>query len=286
MVRTARNLLVVVKRRLGLNTTRGAHLAKHTLQFSLISVASVSRPFQIGLRETSECEMSPVETRWTRQEIPRQVSAGAEHSVALVDLLRPNHRRDIVAYAWGNPANGRLGSQREEAHASPMEVEDLTKTLRKIKGKISSLSAGGTHTLAVLRSGEVAAWGGGEYGQLGDGQMWDRPESVMAMGLQGVRSVSAGARHSVALAVDLVGTHVWGWGFNRWGELGCGDTSVRLQPQRVGGLKGCTVDKVQSLDTREGGAVTKPLLLTELHLHIMEDSRSELILFTRLVANE
>lgn len=162
----------------------------------------------------------------------------------MVELLRPNHRRDMVAFAWGNPGNGRLGSQREQTHASPMEVEDLTEALRKLKRKPISLSAGGTHNLAVLSSGEVAAWGGGGYGQLGDGQIWDRPESVMSTGLQGVRSASAGARHSVALAVHLAGTQVWGWGFNRWGELGGGDESVRLQPQRIGGLDGCTVQQV------------------------------------------
>lgn len=125
-----------------------------------------------------------------------------------------------------------------------MEVEGLTEVVRKLKDKLVSLSGGGTHTLAVLSSGQVAAWGGGDYGQLGDGHMWDRPESVIASGLQGVRSTSAGARHSLALAVDLEGTHLWGWGFNRWGELGGGDESIRLQPQRVGGLHGCIVREV------------------------------------------
>lgn len=189
-----------------------------------------------------------MEIRLTQQETPLQVSAGAEHSVALVDIRRPNNRREVVAFAWGNPANGRLGSQRDQLHASPMEVENLTEALRRLKRKIVSLSAGGTHTLAVLRSGEVAAWGGGGYGQLGDGQMWDRPEMVMTTGLQGVRSVSAGTRHSLALAVDPAGTRLWSWGFNRWGELGCGDCSVRLQPQRIGGLNGCTVQRVEAGD--------------------------------------
>ncbi|CAM9612461.1 unnamed protein product, partial [Hapterophycus canaliculatus] len=164
---------------------------------------------QLGTGETSPGEPSPIAIRWAKRETPLQVSAGAEHSVAKVDLLRPNHRRDVVAYAWGKPDHGRLGSERQHTHASPMEVEDLTEALRKLKRTIVGLSAGGAHTLAVLGSGEVAAWGGGGYGQLGDGHMWDRPESVMATGLQGVRSVSAGARHSTALAVDLAGTQVW-----------------------------------------------------------------------------
>ena len=162
----------------------------------------------------------------------------------MVEVLRPNRRRDIVVFAWGNPGNGRLGSHGQQTHARPAEIEDLTEALRKLKRKPVSLSAGGTHTLAVLSSGEVAAWGGGCYGQLGDGHMWDRPASVMASGLQGVRSASAGARHSMALSVDGSDTQVWGWGFNRWGELGGGDESVRLQPNRVGGLVGCTVQKV------------------------------------------
>ena len=63
----------------------------------------------------------------------------------------------------------------------------------------------------------------------------------MVSGLHGVQSASAGGRHSIALVVYLAGTQVWGWGFNRWGEVGVGDDCVRLQPERVGGLDGCTV---------------------------------------------
>lgn len=189
--------------------------------------------------------MNPVEIRWTRRgATPVQVSAGGEHCVALVSLSRSKHRRDAVAYAWGNPANGRLGPDRDQNHATPMEVEDVSEALRKSRRKIRSLAAGGSHTLAVLDSGEVAAWGEGGYGQLGDGHMWDRAEPVMVTGLQGVQGASAGCRHSMALVVDAEGTHVWGWGFNRWGELGCGDCNVRLQPQRVRGFDGCTVERV------------------------------------------
>lgn len=164
--------------------------------------------------------------------------------MALVDLQRLNRRREVVAFAWGNPGNGRLGTRREQTHATPMEVVDLTEALRKSKHKPASISCGGEHTLVALSSGRVAAWGAGGYGQLGDGHLWNRPESVMVAELHGVRSVSAGARHSVALVQDPTGTHVWGWGFNRWGEVGGGDDFVRLQPQRVGGLGGCTVRSV------------------------------------------
>ncbi|CAM9347627.1 unnamed protein product [Choristocarpus tenellus] len=202
---------------------------------------------QLGVHSVSMCEPCPVQTPWNPQETPVQVSAGGEHCVALVDLLRSNLKRELVAFAWGHPGNGRLGWYREPTHASPIEVEELTEMLHNTKCKLSSLSAGGSHTLALLGSGELAAWGAGGYGQLGDGHMWDRPKAVKVSGLNGARQASAGERHSVALVSDGGSrSEVWGWGFNRWGEIGCSGCEVKLQPQHVAGLTGCMVERVEA----------------------------------------
>ncbi|CAM9159640.1 unnamed protein product [Discosporangium mesarthrocarpum] len=202
---------------------------------------------QLGLKRLSDCELNPVEMPWSPQETLLQVSAGGEHCVALVNLLRSNLKREVVAYAWGHPGNGRLGWHREPTHATPLEVEELTDMLRRIKQKPTVLSAGGSHTLALLGSGGLVAWGAGGYGQLGDGHMWDRPETVLVPGLEGVVHASAGQRHSVALVdTGAGGRQVWVWGFNRWGEGGRGGCDVCLQPQLVAGLEGCAVERVEA----------------------------------------
>jgi len=45
----------------------------------------------------------------------------------------------------------------------------------------------------------VISWGGGDYGQLGHGAMWDDQRPVVVNDLTGVTQIAAGARHSLAL---------------------------------------------------------------------------------------
>ena len=72
------------------------------------------------------------------------------------------------------------------------------------------LAAGGWHSLAVASDGTVWAWGGNEYGQVGDGTTTDRLTPVQVQGLADVVAIAAGEDHTVALRRD--GTvFVWGW---------------------------------------------------------------------------
>lgn len=70
-------------------------------------------------------------------------------------------------------------------------------------------------------------------GQLGHGQVWGDAEPRQINHLTDVTRISAGLRHSLALR-SVPGpaalTEVFGWGHNSFGELGLGDTHIRLQP--------------------------------------------------------
>jgi alpha-tubulin suppressor-like RCC1 family protein len=122
---------------------------------------------------------------------------------------------------------------------------------------VTSMSAGGAHSVAVLDSGTVVAWGENELGQLGDGtdvgpSMCGRkgrvevervetepcsPTPVAVSGLSGVVAVAAGVSHSLALLSD--GT-VMAWGGNSDGQLGDGTTKGSDAPVVVSGLSGVT----------------------------------------------
>src|SRR5207244_4702825 len=87
----------------------------------------------------------------------------------------------------------------------------------------SQVSAGYAFTLALATDGSVWAWGNNAKGQLGDGTTRNRTSPVKVLAPQGVTftAVSAGGRHSLALASD---GSAWAWGWNSYGQLGNGSS--------------------------------------------------------------
>ncbi|MDR0791648.1 MAG: hypothetical protein LBE47_03805, partial [Methanomassiliicoccaceae archaeon] len=95
-------------------------------------------------------------------------------------------------------------------------------------GMFRTVSAGGSHSLALRSDGTVWAWGYNNHGQLGNFTFTDssRPMWVSGFGgpgvLTDVTAIAAGEYHSIALKDD--GT-VWAWGHNSNGQLGDGTTA-------------------------------------------------------------
>ncbi|HEX9061072.1 MAG TPA: alpha/beta fold hydrolase, partial [Clostridia bacterium] len=81
--------------------------------------------------------------------------------------------------------------------------------------------------------GTVWAWGDNTYGQLGDSTNTNSSTPVQVSGISGVRAISAGYGHTLALKDD--GT-VWAWGNNICGQLGNGLNTNTNTPVRVTGV--------------------------------------------------
>ena len=95
---------------------------------------------------------------------------------------------------------------------------------------ISSVIAGGIHSMVLLEDGSVWATGGNMYGQLGDGTMVHRSRFVKVMP-GNVVTIAAGVCHSMVLKQD---GSVWAAGWNAYGQLGDGSktdkhTFVRMR---------------------------------------------------------
>lgn len=142
------------------------------------------------------------------------VAAGETHSLALCS--------DGTVAAWGSNANGQLGRSGGST-ANPVAVS----TSGVLSGKkVVAISAGKSHSVALLSTGEVATWGYNFYGQLGDGGNGSKtvPVLVDMTGVltgKSVAVIAAGSDHCLAICSD--GT-LASWGDNGDGQLGNGTT--------------------------------------------------------------
>ena len=150
-------------------------------------------------------------------------------------LAREPHSSELAeaagrVWVWGHNHVGQLGlgHQTSTQRALPMKLDatrDLTDAI--------SIDAGGTHSV-VLRwkeddpdlAGTVWSSGKQDDGRLGNGSVavgnaLYPVRAIRADGspLTGIRQISAGAGHTLALDQD---GYVWAWGNNRYGQLGDG----------------------------------------------------------------
>lgn len=128
---------------------------------------------------------------------------------------------------------------------------------------VSSVSAGGSHSIALREDGTVWTWGDNGAGQLGDGTATRRTAPVIVSGLiefdangqiVAVTQVEGGSGHTLALKQG----RVWAWGMNTVGQLGDGTTTNRPEPVRVLGLENVTsisAGEFHSVALRNDGTV-------------------------------
>ena len=143
-----------------------------------------------------------------------QISAGSNHTCAV--LINGN------AHCWGLGSNGILGYGVVTGRNAPGgPIPDF--------GNVTRISAGISHTCALVANGSAHCWGWGFRGRLGYGDSTSRTAPGEAIpGLESVSQVSAGSgSHTCALAANG-SAHCWGSGIN--GRLGYGDASDRNSP--------------------------------------------------------
>lgn len=168
-------------------------------------------------------------------------------------------KSDGTVWAWGNNDTNKLGIQAPAKSTSttnpPADVATIA-TPMKVGNSVSypkGMASGGSHTLVTsYNNAGIKAWGGNAYGQRGDGSYnhssfpswnghawYDLPTSAL---IDGVTDIAAGDYKSMAIKND--GT-VWGWGWNRYGDLGNGipwgdNTDGSNTPVQVAGLSGAS----------------------------------------------
>jgi alpha-tubulin suppressor-like RCC1 family protein len=115
------------------------------------------------------------------------ISVGNDYSMVLGS--------DGTLWDWGLNQWGQLGNGTITSANKPVEAEGL-------ESGITQISAGDSHSLALLSDGSVEAWGYNGAGQLGDGSSAfgvANPAPVQVVGLGNVTQISAGASFSLAI---------------------------------------------------------------------------------------
>ncbi|XP_068113476.1 probable E3 ubiquitin-protein ligase HERC4 isoform X2 [Hyperolius riggenbachi] len=177
------------------------------------------------------------------------VACGEAHTLALNDKSQ--------VFSWGLARNGQIGL--------PV-IEEYVRIPRNIKGlsevQIVQVACGYHHSLALSKESEIFSWGENRYGQLGlshDLKMEPTPRPLKSLSGIPFRQISAGGAHSFALTLSGA---VFGWGKNKFGQLGLNDETDRNAPCLLKSLRSqkivyisCGEDHTAAL-TKEGGVFT------------------------------
>lgn len=135
------------------------------------------------------------------------VSAGGGHSCAVMN--------DGAVRCWGSGFSGELGDGSGSSSHVPVEAVPAS-------DQAVAVSAGSSHTCAIVAGGSAKCWGNNMSGQTGKGSTGNplTPVAVqLASGgsLSGVESISAGLSHSCAVTSSGA---AYCWGSNMYQELG------------------------------------------------------------------
>jgi alpha-tubulin suppressor-like RCC1 family protein len=168
-------------------------------------------------------DSSPIPVQISGITIATAISTGANHSCALLS--------DGKVMCWGDNEYGQLGNGTDgygNSSLTPVQVSGITTA--------TAISAGDSHTCALLSNHTVKCWGYNYYGQLGNGAFGDgssSPIPVQVSGITTATTISAGGSHTCAM---LSGGAVKCWGYNYYGQLGNNSWTNSSTPVQVSGI--------------------------------------------------
>ena len=124
-----------------------------------------------------------------------------------------------------------------------------------IPSGVTAAAAGTAYSMVLKQDGTVWAMGRNARGQLGDGTKKAKKDRFsIVMMISGAKAVAAGGCHSLVLTQE--GT-IWATGWNKYGQLGDGSTSVYTNRfhEVISGAVAVTAGDLHSVILRQDGSV-------------------------------
>lgn len=203
-------------------------------------VRSDQRVWCAGLNDAGQLGRYPGEDFECSRKLPRalevlegtylegasQVAGGVGLSCAVVG--------DTV-FCWGDPRCGQLGDGSDSnaclaRSATICDDEGATPPVAVALGAVApcepvQIGAGQDYACALCAEGQVACWGDGSLGRLGDGLELSSATPVRVAGVENAVEIAVGFRSACAL---LAGGDVVCWGNGEEGQLGNGDIGLEV----------------------------------------------------------
>jgi alpha-tubulin suppressor-like RCC1 family protein len=153
------------------------------------TVMEWGRPVAGCSAESREPKYVPVPVGGLPKEVTA-ISAGADFNLALL--------KNGTVMEWGTNLYGELGISTGPEDCGGEPYSSVPVEVPKLPHEVVAISAGGEHSLALLKDGTVMAWGKNDSGQLDNGSVTN--EAAKVSGLSGVTAISAGYERSLALS--------------------------------------------------------------------------------------
>ena len=181
----------------------------------------------------SDCSRVPTKVLPVSSLNATDIALGGSHTCAI--------RLNGSVVCWGDNGQGQLGVTTSSLFSAPVNL-----TL-PIGRKATSITAGISHTCAILDNGSAMCWGSNTFGQIGDGTKEDRysPTYLNMSTSRNITEISAGGSHTCARLDN--GTLLC-WGDEGDGRLGfTSNTTEVINPTIVDTFAvGRTVDTVSA----------------------------------------
>jgi alpha-tubulin suppressor-like RCC1 family protein len=207
---------------------------------------------RLGVEEGQANYFEPAEVKELSAQRPTGVdvvkaSCGAYHSAAILAKPEKNLEKQPCGelWVWG----------RNKMVCEPEHLLQPKKFNFIDESKFMFVKCGHSHTLCVMESGVLFAWGDNQYGQLGlDSEDKESPRPQQVRGLPGMAmGISVGPMHSMAL---LNNGEVWAWGNQSCGRLGLEKKNARVRviaPKKVKAEWGSIEEITQTAQSQKRG---------------------------------
>jgi hypothetical protein len=150
----------------------------------------------------------------------------------IVQIVKGKHHLlkltyDGKVYSSGSSYFGVVGLGGNKSSDKPIQIPNLADV------KVTMISSGMYHSLALSDKGDLYSWGMGFEGQLGLSygyKVVTSPRYVSFFFKNPVKFISCGHNYSLCITED---NRLWGWGENKLGQLGLGKVQMIEKPTHI-----------------------------------------------------